>query len=225
MHVYLVPIGAGRFAPYFEHGDEPADASGPGTGFIARMRARFAEVLREAEHERHHVRLDPPTGVVARLQRRMTRWIAERVAEQRLLWRLRTAAAATLHVPDDVAAATAERIFQDGLKKDGDRHLWRTGLHALGLLASLPLVVVPGPNMVGYFFTFTVVSHFLSYRGARRGQTAVRWTVTPSPELADLGRALSGPRADRHDQIHGVAERLRLQRLATFVERIVAPTA
>jgi hypothetical protein len=225
MNVYFIPLGSGRFEPYFEHEDHDEPAVEGSGGFFARLSARFSEMLREAEHHRHERLQAPATGLLTRVQRRLMRWIAERVAEQRLLWSLRRVEAATLHVPADHDPADAERQFRQGLERDGDRHLRRLILHTIGLVVTAPMAVIPGPNVLGYFFAFTVVSHFLSFRGARRGTGDVRWTLTPSQELADLGRALSATAHDRRHRISEIAARLRLPRLAMFVERMAVPSA
>jgi len=227
VNVYFIPLGAGRFEPYYEQEEaspERADESAS-HGFFARMAARFSQIVREAEEGRHERAHEPPGGVLGRLQRRVMAFIAERVAEQRLLWRLRRAEAAELHVPDDLEATEGLRLFRQGLQKDADAHLRRLALHSLGLIASLPLVVVPGPNVLGYLFTFTVVGHFFAYRGARRGLSAVRWSVTPSAALAALGRAVASSPPERFDRIHAAAAELRLAHLARFVERMSAPPA
>lgn len=227
MNVYFVPLGGGRFEPYFEPEDDAAAVveGDDGAGFFARMRARFAETLREAERQRHERVQHRPTTAVGRLKRMVFRWIAERVAEQRLLWNLRTVDEAVLHVPDDADLLAAEKTFRQILQRDGDRHIRLCGLHFLGLLAALPVALVPGPNLFGYLFTFTVVGHFLSYRGARRGNRDVRWTVQPNEALTALGRAIQAPAPERHRLVSEAVERLRLRRLALFVERMSVPTA
>jgi hypothetical protein len=70
-----------------------------------------------------------------------------------------------------------------------------------------------------------VVGHFLAFRGARRGLSAVRWSVRPTPVLTDLGRAVCSPLPGRHAEIHQAADRLRLPHLARFVERMCPPPA
>ena len=154
MKVYFVPLAAGRFEPYFEHDDAgDAAAADPGQqGFFARMSARFSALVRDAERLRHEQLHEPPKTTLGRLQRRLMCWIAERVAEQRLLWRLRSETDAVLHVPVELEAEEGLRLFRHGLQKDADHHLRRLALHTLGLVASAPLVFVPGPNVLGYLF-------------------------------------------------------------------------
>ncbi len=225
MDVYLVPIAADRFECYYEAADddEPADAAGQ--GFVARTRAWFSAQLREVEALRHRAPEAAAPGVMLRVQRKLMRWVAERVTEQRLLWHLGGAVKATLHVPADMNPSAAEQIMRASMRKDADRHLKLLAAHSVALIATLPLMVLPGPNVFGYFFAFTVVGHFLALRGARRAGSRVLWTVTPSGDLTVLHGAWTLDAEARHRRIHEVADRLGLQRLATFVERMTAPTA
>ena len=224
--VYLVPIAADRFETYYEapEDDEPAE-SAEGLGFFGRLRVRFQAQLKEAEQARHEAAVDEPGTFLGRMQARSLRWVAERVAEQRLLWRLRTADAATLHVAADIDPQAAENLMRVSIKRDADRHLRLLAVHSVALVLSAPVAVIPGPNVLGYLFTFTVVGHFLSWRGARRGASLVRWRVVPSSDLAELRRALVPGAADRHRVIHEVADRLHLPKLARFVERMAAAGA
>ncbi|MCC7243185.1 MAG: hypothetical protein IT180_14760 [Acidobacteria bacterium] len=227
MNVYFIPLASGRFEPYYEQEepDEAAPADGATPGFFARLAARFSQMVREAERERHEQIHQPPASAMARLRRTLMGWVAEHVAEQRLLWKLRRADRATLHVPDDMADATALPLLRRGLQKDADRHLRLLALHAIGLVASAPFIVLPGPNIFGYFFTFTVVGHFLAYRGARRGASAVAWNVVPNPALTTMRLAMSAAPPECYRLIHEAAEQLRLPRVARFVERMAARPA
>lgn len=227
MNVYFVPLAAGRFEPYFEQeeGPEVSEGEAESRGFFARMSARFSQMVRDAERQRHEHGHGAPATALGRLQRRVMGWVAERVVEQRLLWRLRQADGAQLHVPEDLAPAEGLRLLRQGLQKDADRHLRLLGVHALGLMASLPFVIVPGPNVFGYFFTFTVVGHFLAFRGAKRGVNDVQWSVTSNPALTVIGRAVGTAPPERYRLIHEAADHLRLAHLARFVERMAAPPA
>lgn len=226
MDVYLVPIAADRFETYYEAPDDDESAeSAQGLGFFGRLRMRFQAQLKEAEQARHQVAHEEPRTFLARMQARSLRWIAERIAEQRLLWRLRTADAATLHVASDMDLRAAENLMRAAMKRDAERHLRLLAVHSVALILSAPVALVPGPNVLGYLFTFTVVGHFLSWRGARRGVSLVPWSVVPSTDLADLRRALALGAGDRHRVIHDVADRLHLPKLARFVERMAAASA
>jgi hypothetical protein len=227
VNVYFVPLAAGRFEPYFEQeeGPEPSEGDAESRGVFARMSARFSQMVREAERQRHEHSHGAPATALGRLQRTVMGWVAERVVEQRLLWRLRQADAAQLHVPEDLAPAEGLHLLRQGLQKDADRHLRLLGVHALGLLASLPFAIVPGPNLFGYFFTFTVVGHFLAFRGAKRGVNDVRWSVAANPALTAIGRAVGTAPPERYRLIDEAAHHLRLAHLARFVDRMAVPPA
>lgn len=227
MHVFLIPIGAEEYEPYFEPPDEPEDPVAP-TGWFDRQRHRLREMLREAEAERNrrHARAaEEVDTLTTRFRRKTMRWIVERAAEQRLLWHLRTAPAAVLTTPDDLDAAAALAVLRKGLKRDGDRHFRWLVVNALGLVGSIALIIVPGPNVVGYYFVFTTVGHLLSWRGARHGLQSTAWEVRPNAQVASLRAALTMAPTAREAHVHHVAGELGLQHLATFFERLVLPTA
>ena len=222
LDVYLVPIARDRYECYYEAEEieEPID---PGErGFFARMRHRFNQQLKEAEEARHQKAIEEPKTFFGRMHKRTLRWIAERIAEQRLLWHLRTAHGATLHVSADLLPQDAEWLMREAMKRDADFHRNRLIPHTLLLILSAAVAVVPGPNVLGYLFTFTVVGHFLAWRGAVNALNRVQWTVTSNPALTDLRHAFSLDADRRHRLIKEVAKRLHMPKMALFVERMAA---
>jgi len=223
MEVFLVPVAAARYELYCEVADEPdAETAEPPQGFIKRMMHRFRETIAEAERERHHGRKDDePEGWMTRVKRRTLGWVAESMAEQRLLWQLRRQEAATFFYPDDIpeAAAVAERTRQ--LRADFDKHRFWLIIDSLGFIASGVLVLVPGPNVLAYYFAFRIVGHYLSLRGARKGLTETAWQNESSAPLSELRRTLElGPDV-REPQVRDIADKLRLEHLASFFKRMV----
>lgn len=225
MDVYLVPVGPERFECYYEAAEQDeTEEPVEGQGFFARIRTRFNQQLREAEEARHQKAIEEPTTFLGRMQKRSMRWIAERVAEQRLLWHLRRVDAAALHIPADLPADQADTIMRASMKRDADHHRNRMFLHGLALIIAVPVTLVPGPNVLGYLFTFTVVGHFLAWRGAVQGLHQVKWTVVPNDALTEVRRAFSLDAAARHRLIRDAAVRLHMPRMARFVEQMAAPT-
>ena len=49
-------------------------------------------------------------------------------------------------------------------------------------------MLLPGPNLIGYYFAFRVIGHFLSWRGARQALGHVAWRPRAEPRLTELGR-------------------------------------
>jgi len=226
MDVYLVPVGPDRFECYYEAAeqDEP-DEPVEGNGFFARMRAKFNQQLKEAEEARHQKAIEEPTSFLGRMQKRSMRFIAERIAEQRLLWHLRKADTATLHTSRDLPPEQAESIMRASMKRDADHHRNRMIPHTLILIASGLVAIVPGPNVLAYLFTFTAVGHFLAWRGAVQGLHQTQWTVVPSDALTDMRQAFALDAAARHRRIREAAVRLHMPRMARFVEQMTAPAS
>lgn len=227
MDVYLIPAGGGQYELYCEPGDEHAPAVGePQRGVARALIRRFRAVLSAAEQEHAQPRAaTAPHGWMGRLRARAMRWIVEKIAEQRLLWRLRGEGDVQAFFPDDLPASEAESMVRAILKRDGDRHRrWLLVDAALFVLSGL-LMPVPGPNLVAYYFAFRLVGHYLSIRGARHGQRDVRWRFSPSGALSELRRAITLDGAERDELVGIVAARLHLQHLSAFVERTILPAA
>ena len=244
MDVYLVPVGTDRYELYCEVPDEPVTEDGeaaddggehqpPGVfrravawpgGFFRRLRARFREMLAEAERERRLGRASSPQDAwLARVKARGMRWVAESIAEQRLLWHLRSQTVACLHYPDDIDEARSISLLQAQLRRDFEKHRFWLAINAVLFVLSGLLFFVPGPNAVAYYFAFRLVGHYLSMRGARQGQSSVEWRAERSAPLAELRRAIALEPTARERHVQDVALRLRLEHLASFFARTAVP--
>src|SRR5262245_16856688 len=100
MDVFLVPVATDRYELYCEVPNEPPPAAheAKAPGLYRRAMQWFRQMLAEAEQERRRAP-DPnagPRSLGARVKVRVMRWVAESIAEQRLLWQLRSRAVATL---------------------------------------------------------------------------------------------------------------------------------
>lgn len=232
MDVFLVPLGTERHELYCEPSDDDeatADAGAAAPGFFSRMRRRFSEMLHAAEAaraRRARGEYDPIDTWWERARARVLAKVADAVAEQRLLWHLRHHAAACLHHPTDMTAGRALEIMRASMVRDRDRHLrWLVIDALLMVVLGVGLFFVPGPNVIGYYFAFRVVGHYLSRKGATHGLDGVTWTTSPCDPLIELRDALKLAPVQREARIDAIAERLRLPRLALFVNRICWPGA
>jgi hypothetical protein len=230
LEVFLIPVSPDRYQPYCEPPDEPYDAAEEAQrGFFARMRARFKQVLAEAEAERRRAargETRPPAPTqLGRLRDRVLRYVAEHIAEQRLLWHLRHEERAVLFHPDDVPASQAVELVRAEMRRDTDRHLLWLVVNTVLFVASGALALFPGPNLLAYFLGFFVVAHYLSWRGARHGLSDVTWQPEASPPLAELRAALHLDEPVRGSRIADIAARLRLEDLPTFVRRMMPDRA
>ena len=230
MDVFVIPIGRDRYELYFEASvDSGALESAPAVGVIGRLRYRFGVLLRAAEDRRHHRRdaraagegSGLKTGPLNAVQDRILVWVARRIAEQRLLWNLRRQTSAVAAHPQDMTFEQVLTLIRRTLQREYERHRVWLVVHALGLIVAGPLALVPGPNVLAYYFGFRAVGHWLSMRGAAQGLHRVSWSGRPCPPLTELRDvALLEPPA-RNARVHDVAARLRLQHLTTFFERVV----
>jgi hypothetical protein len=226
MEVFLVPLGSGRHELYCEPSDDDdttAGDAGEGPGFFARMRRRFSEMLRAAEvarARRARGEHDPIDTWWERTRARVLAKVADAVAEQRLLWHLRHHTSARLHHPPDITGDQALALMRTSMTRDRDRHFRWLLIDAVLMILSAALVIVPGPNVLGYYFAFRVVGHYLSWKGAKQGLDCVTWTTSPCDPLAELRDAIRMAPAQRDARVDAVAARLRLPRLSLFVARI-----
>ena len=228
MDVFLIPTTTReRYELYYEAPDDDVVEAGEGDGVFDRIKRRFAEMLREAEEWRHrrHERDTGPVGFLTKVRRKVMGFVVERIAEQRLLWHLRKAEEVCALIPADMPDADANGVIRAMLKKDADHHIRWMLIDLVLLIASAPLVLIPGPNIPGFYFTFQVVGHFLSWRGAKRGLALESWTYKPSADLAELRQVMLLAAPQRERRFRELGDRLRLEHLATFCESVAAPTA
>jgi len=231
MEVFLIPLGADRHELYCEapHTEAEQEEPAAGRGFMAGLKQKFADVIAAAEHDRRrraagHAVADP-ASLWGRTKGRALAWVADAIAEQRLLWHLRHQAAANLHFPADLGPERALAIARASLTRDRDRHWFWLLVDSVLMLLSGALILVPGPNVIGYYFAFRVVGHFLSWRGARQGLDGVRWELVASETLVELRRAIGLAPTQRERHVLDIAARLQLADLPTFVERVAWPGA
>jgi hypothetical protein len=230
MNVYLIPVGADRYEMYCEHvaEEKSLNPEAPaGTGRLGAMLHRFKAAVARVEHEHQSGVVAPveDTGWRERFKRRTLCWVAEKIAEQRLLWRIRKESDAVLFFPDDLNSEAALALSRTMFQREADRHLKWTIIDGVLFAASGIVALVPGPNPLAYYFGFRFVGHFLSRRGARHALNEVRWESEPNAALTRLRLAvpLAAPERTRH--VHEVADALQLQHLPTFFERTAIPAA
>jgi hypothetical protein len=232
MDVYLVPIGPERYELYCESAEDSLVAHDESSsGLVRRLQERFSQVLAmvEREHERERARIlanrRRPDGFFRRLRARAVSWLAERVAEQRLLWRLQGKVRVRALYPTQLDDPRALGVIRRNLEHDADRHSRWLVMDGVCLLLSGLLAPFPGPNLPGYYFTFRVVGHLLAMRGAKQGLRRVEWNLQVSPPLGRLADLDGLPAGERMDHVRAIERELGLTRLARFFERIVVRPA
>jgi hypothetical protein len=227
MDVFVIPIGHDRFELLCEDQSRVREEREPSAhGMLGSLRERFVTMLRLAEE-----REDRPDDAHQsrswwdRMQERVLAWVAERIAEQRLLWNLRRETSAVAVHPEEMPFDQVMTLIRRTLQRDYERHRVWLVVDTLGLIVSGLLTLVPGPNLIAYFFAFRVVGHWLSMRGATQGLRRVSWTGRQSAALTELGKVMSTPPDVRAARVNEIAGQLRLRKLPRFLERVAAPGA
>ena len=116
------------------------------------------------------------------------------------------------------AAAERDRILASARK----HHSRWLAFDLVAFVISGLLVLVPGPNLIAYYFAFRVIGHYLSWLGARHAMRA-SWELRAEPALAELGRLADLPRDARATRVHAIAAGLNLPSLADFFDRTAVP--
>jgi hypothetical protein len=218
--VYLVPTGGERFELYTEPPDEASTHPPERAGFWHRTLHRLHERWRHAVHTASAERESgDPAGRIARARDWVVRGIAQSIAEQRTLWSLRGMTSASFIYPDDLTESSAAAARGQLLAQARRHHGWWLLANLVGAGVTAVLVLLPGPNVIGYYFIFRVIAHYLSWSGARQASTRTAWRGKPEPALTELGTLAGLPHHARAQHVAAIAEHLHLPRLVEFFER------
>lgn len=234
MDVFVIPTGRDRYELYSEvSSDAEFEDEGAGAGMVSRIRRYFVVTLRNVEDRQQRragapaagegVGVESPVGFLESVRDRILGWAGRRVAEERLLWSLRRQTSVVAVHPEDVPFEEVLPIVHRVLRRDADRHRVWCVVHLLGFVASGPIAVVPGPNLIAYFFAFRMVGHWLSLRGAMQGLRRVSWAGRPCSALTDLRDVSTLASPDRDARILDVAARLQLSQLTRLFKHVAAP--
>ena len=98
-------------------------------------------------------------------------------------------------------------------------------LFVVSFVALGPLfLLIPGvANRPALSFGFRTVGHFLSMRGGTHGMRRGPWTGRPCPPLGELRPLIPLASQARAARVHDIADRLRLEHLETFFDRVAIP--
>ena len=179
MDVFVIPIGRDRYELYCE---QPADADAPTEtrrrpASSRRLRAALradAAGGRRAAAQRRAGRTDGDKGWLSGLQDRLMAWVAERIAEQRLLWNLRRQTTAVAAHPQDMTfeqVLTLIRRHAAARLRPAPPLAGHRRLCSSDVRRPVPLMLVSRRAEPRRPTTsrFRVVGHWLSMRGASAG--------------------------------------------------------
>ena len=153
-------------------------------------------------------RADQTAGRLERLQHWAVRVAAEAIAEQRTLWSLRHGVPASLLHPADLTGSAAAELRDRLLTAAGRRHGRWLGVYGLAFVASGLVMIIPGPNLLAYYFAVRFVGHYLSWRGARCALDTTTWDARAEPALGELAGLASAEPAARAPRVEAIARGL-----------------
>ena len=215
MKVYLLPIvaTAPRFyseGPSAADGDRPAEVAATRGGFRGRLESWFG---------RARDRMTDPKGRLGPHLRRTWGWLQRFVgADEPLLRSLRKAGRFEVDFPASMSAVEAREHWEGYLTRRLRHHaIW---LVVNGLLAagSVALMLVPGPNVVGYWFAYRLACHGLALLGIQRARGGrIETTYHPLDVLDLLLAEPDGPSRAR------IAANLGLRAPAAFLRQFRGP--
>jgi Mitochondrial K+-H+ exchange-related len=205
--IYLLLIDRERCFFYSDDSevrDEPAagvDAAGRKRsgiqGWLHRQLVKFKSAWQQAE-----------SGFTSWL-RRVWEWLHSwSHPDEWMLARLRSAHKIELHHPVSRSSDEVRAIWQDYLAQQGRRHLVWLSVNTVIAPFSVLLWILPGPNVIGYWFAYRAIHHLLVVWGIRRvRQRTIRIELHPVSAL-DVPVERDEAGKARHSALDGAAELL-----------------
>jgi len=175
-------------------------ADGPRKGVKAWIRARIERLITRFHEDR--------TGALAWI-RSVWNWLQSWTRpDEPMLVRLWRAQALRLRHPANLSGEQVRALWLDYLKAQFRRHLIWMVINGLLAPPSVILAILPGPNLIGYWFAYRAVHHGLAVWGivrARRQRIPIE--LEPVPGLNDpVRRGQDG--TIRHVELDAAAARI-----------------
>ena len=213
--VFLLPLDSQRS---FFYSEDRAEAGGPSHqarhgGLRGLLERTYRRVLWVFRH---------PQGRLTRWMKRTWDWLERRMhPDEPLLAALRTAPTIEVHHGAALASTEARALWCRYLRGRMRRHLlWLAFDGVLTPLTGIFLAPLPGPNFIGYWFTYRAVLQLLMLLGIRRASSGrVETTFHPDEDLD----APDGPGDPQW--LDRTATQYALNGLHDFVARISPPAA
>ena len=181
MKVYLLLINDEQFFFYSDESevDESQVEAQARGGWRGRLEDRWHRFQR-AWHE--------SDAGVARWARRSWDWLHSLVhPDEGMLVRLRSTRRIDLHHPASRSRDAVAKVWLDYLGRKWRRHMiYLCGNAAIAPLALALLWPLPGPNLIGYWFAYRAIHHWLIVRGiggVRKGRIPTEYHPETSLDL------------------------------------------
>ena len=151
--------------------------------------------------------------------RRLWNWLDRRPPpDEALLQVLRQAPTLEVIYPSAFAEKQARYEWNRYLGKRWREHLLTFAWDLLVLPLVGLLMVVPGPNVIGYWFVYRILTHLLAMRGVARVRAG--WVPTVFLPAPELNSTLMASSETTEPEVERVAQALGLNYLSLYLRRI-----
>jgi Mitochondrial K+-H+ exchange-related len=165
--VYLLTIDNRRFFFYADASEAAREDEGiaepsvpPAAGFWGRLQDRYHQFKSTWEHS---------DSRIAQWTRRSWVWLHSwSHPDESMLVRLRSARRIDLHHPTSHSATKVRALWVDYLNHRWWRHLLWMSLNGVIAPFTIVFAILPGPNVIGYWFAYRAIHHSLIVWGIRR---------------------------------------------------------
>jgi hypothetical protein len=214
--IYLLRLDDGRIV---FHSEAPSSADGDTAessiptrgvrGWLERRGRALTESVARSE------------GSITSWFRRTWVWLHRWTApDEELLRSLRMAEHFELSHPASLTTAATRHYWVGYLASRRRRHLFWLVVNLLILPPAVLAAVLPGPNVLGFWFAYRVLMHLFAWVGAGRARrNAKATTFVPMPELD------APVRLDDQGQLSRLAEQLSAPHLPAILRRLAADSA
>ena len=139
---------------------------------------------------------------------------------------MRHASEIRLHYSPMLRETQATEILERLLVKQQNKHAFWLGVNSLVTLCVIALspvlVPLPGPNVLFYYPGLRTISHFLAWRGIRRGLQLNSRFFFPLNEIFDIETMLNQePKQVDIERLRKIASLMKLEHLPHFLERYI----
>ncbi|MDT4955513.1 MAG: hypothetical protein QOJ02_3651 [Acidobacteriota bacterium] len=211
MKIYLLSLDSGQCVFYSEgpeavvESETVAPRRGVG-GWVERKYKSLQVTLNESEK-----------GVGLRM-RRAWEWLQKRISpDEPVLRSLRGGSEIELYYPPTFEEEEARTLWRDYLKGRQGRHTFWFVVNALVSPLTLLLAPLPGPNLIGYWFVYRAVCHWLARLGARNARSEQVTTT-----FLSTGALEGSFGATDVERIASLSSRFGLYGLDAFIKRMDA---
>ncbi|APW63746.1 hypothetical protein [Paludisphaera borealis] len=179
MNVYYLSTQDGQRFFYYDASETAADKTGAGA-------SKSAGLWGWAEGKWNTIQkgMDDPNGGVTRRIGRVWNWLHSfSHPDETMLVQFGSANEVVLHYPATLSIDRVQKDWKRFLKRRSRSHAFWMGVNAVALPFGTLLAILPGPNVIGFWFFYRAIYHFLAVRGVRRvrrGTVPTRWRAEGS---------------------------------------------